>query len=360
MNNQKHNWQKLRDSELDWDIFRQRSRIIKSIRQFFESNGYLEIEAPLLTPYATMDNNIDSVKAALHDPSGQLTDYFLHTSPEHAMKKLLAGGAEKIFFLGKVFRDGEWTRLHNPEFTMLEWYRSGIDYHDIQDETEALICHVVQSILEEKSLTFGNETIDISNPWDRVTLSDLFKEGTGVDLQDCLQLPDMRQCVQSVDVHFEAEDDWESVFFRIFLERVEPGLGIPKPIFVRDYPACMGLMARRKPDDPDWVERVELYMGGLELANGYSELLDPEEQRQRFTSIKREKDAASESVFRLDEELLQALPSIKPCAAGMALGIDRLVMLLLDKTDIQDVLLFPAHAWLHDTKNSDDITLDET
>lgn len=353
MNNRKANWQKLYDGKLDWNIFEQRSRIIKAIRQFFDSNGYLEIEPPLLTPYATMDNNIDSVNATLHDPSKKRLDFYLHSSPEHAMKKLLAAGAEKIYYLGKVFRDGEWTQHHNPEFTMLEWYRTGINYTDIQDETEDLVKHIAASIGQEKAIQYSNDTVTLEGPWERMTLSDLFEERTESPLHECLQLSVIRKCADSLGIYFDKEDDWESVFFRIFLEKVEPGLGIPHPIFVRDYPVMMGLMAKRKSDDPEWVERVELYLGGLELANGYSELLDPTEQRDRFEIVKEIKSKQANKNFLLDDDLLDALPLIKSSAAGMALGVDRLTMLLLDKQDIRDVLLFPAHDWLSKPSNSD-------
>lgn len=336
----KANWKRLRDKELNWEIFRIRGRVLSAIREFFMDRDYLEIESPLLTPCPTLDANIHTISVSVKDHSGIPRPCFLHASPEHAMKKLIAAGAEKIFFLGKVFRDQEVSRLHNPEFTMLEWYQTDADYHAIQDTAEKLVCHVAKSLLDAIQVAFNGGILDLAPPWNRITLRRLFLERTGTDLSNCLDLSGIRKAAADNQVQLEKDDDWESGFFKIYLQKIEKDLGIPQPVFIEDYPLALGMMARPKPDDPDRAERTELYIGGLELANGYSELTDPEEQRRRFLEDLSKKEKTGQAV-KIDEELLDALRSGLPPTAGMALGVDRLIMLLASKQTIEDVLFFP-------------------
>ncbi len=340
------NWHRLSQKKLSWELFRIRSQILQRIRDFFNRRGFLEIDAPLLTPYPTLDNNIRSIDLDIRDFNGKSHRLFMHTSPEHAMKKLLAAGAEKIYFLGKVFRDGELTHLHNPEFTMLEWYHTDADYHDIQKDTEELIRFVSDPILSDQTMDYQNSRIDLSLPWECVTVRDLFLKHAAHDLEKSDRVEDLRESASILDISYQIEDDWETLFFRIFLEKIEPHLGYPKPTFVTDYPARLGLMARNKTDQPGWAERVELYIAGIELANGYSELTDPEEQKERFSHEQRKVQAATGKSCPLDEELIEALKMGFPPSAGMSIGVDRLVMLLSNKTHIQDVLLFPMHQWI--------------
>ena len=329
------------NKNIDWLLFQKRAAILRSIRSYFDSQGFLEVESPILTPYPTLDANILSMKSVLNlDHRHTL---FLHTSPEHTMKKLLAAGAGNIYYLGKVFRDGELTDLHNPEFTMAEWYRTDATYEDIIQDTQNLIVHVAQDVFGSTSFDYDEQPIDLSPAWDRTTLTDLFLEKTGISLPDCYDLSDFKKTAADHGFRVQSDDDWESLFFRIYLEKVEPGLGIPKPLFITDYPARMGLMARRKANDLERVERVELYIGGLELANGYTELLDPDEQKERFLEQLMKKEDAGFQEYRIDEELLEALPAIPSPTAGIALGVDRLIMLLTNKSDIWDVILFPLH-----------------
>jgi lysyl-tRNA synthetase class 2 len=339
---EKPNWKKLRDGEMDWDLFRLRSGILDFIRQFFLQRDYLEIEAPLLTPYPTLDSHIDSIPVQVGDGRHKYQRFFLHTSPEHSMKKLIAGGASRIFFMGKVFRDNELTNLHNPEFTMLEWYRSPADYCDIALETQDLICSIFKKFIPSSQCMYNGQELDLTPPWPRVRLKDLFMDKTGIPLENALTLETLQVFAKQMRYPCSDSDDWESLFFRIYLDKVEPGLGFPKPVFIMDYPHSLSLMARRKTGDPGWVERVELYIGGLEVANGYSELLDTTEQRSRFLRERalREKQGKT---LPLDNELLNALEVPLHPVAGIALGLDRLIMLLFNKKRIEDVILFPLH-----------------
>jgi len=342
----KSNWRKLHDQELDWTLFKIRAQIIQTIRTFFQSNDFLEVEAPLLTPYPTLDSNIHSIETTLCSNTGKKQSLYLHTSPEHSMKKLLAAGAERIFYLGKVFRDRELTRFHNPEFTMLEWYRTRATYEDIQKDTEQLVYYISQETFSKDHIDFQNDKIDLTPPWKRLTLNELFKHHLGIELDKNWDIAELRRVANTCNIHFEPDDAWDILFFRIFLEKIEPHLGFPRPTFVLDYPLQMGLMAKRKKDNPELVERVELYIGGMELANGYSELLDADEQRKRFEQEQFKKNADNDLHYPIDEELISALDMAIPPSSGIALGVDRLIMLFTNNTDIRDVLLFPVHQWL--------------
>jgi lysyl-tRNA synthetase class 2 len=337
----KPNWEKLRDGELDWEIFRFRAHMLQAARRFFEERDFLEIEPPFCVPHPTLDANIRSIPLTLETPERRIPAW-LHTSPEHAMKKLLAAGADRIVSFGKVFRQGEVTAMHNPEYTMIEWYRRDADYRDILADTEELVAFIAREAIGGQQIQFQGLDVDLSLPFDRKDIRTLFRDKAGIDLDAAKDDESFRREATQVGFPFSSDDDWESLFFKIFLDRIEPGLGSPKPVFVTDYPARMGLMAKTKPDDPRWVERAELYIAGVELANGYSELDDPVEQRTRFEADQRIKQTTEESA-PIDWELIRALESGIGRAAGMALGFDRLVMLLLDKPDIRDVILFPVH-----------------
>ena len=336
----KPNWQRLRDGQLDWDIFRFRDRVIRSTRNYFQTQGFIEIDAPLLTPYPTLDPNIESIPAPVRQPTGNRSTLFLHTSPEHALKKCLAAGADKVFFLGKVFRNGEQTSLHNPEFTLVEWYRTHADYSHIMEDSQNLIQAIMESLDLKKKGQYQEVPIDWAPPWPRVSLNTLFKEKTNIDLTKCSDLSSLQSQASRLGIRFDTDDDWESLFFKIYIERIEPGLGYPVPRFLVDYPSVFGLMAKEKAGEPGWVERCELYIGGLELANGYSELTDPNEQKKRFIQDQKRKQQSGLD-YPIDDELIEALESGIPPCAGIALGLDRLIMLFLDLPKIDQVMLFP-------------------
>ncbi|MBN1894646.1 EF-P lysine aminoacylase GenX [bacterium] len=336
------NWEKLKSGALDWGLFRFRAEILNGIRSHFRDEGFLEIEAPLLTPYPTLDANIRSIAVPVQDMEGRTFALFLHSSPEHAMKKLLAAGCGNIFYLGKVFRDGELTRMHHPEFTMAEWYRTGSGYGKIQTDVEELITGLAGRLLGTLKFDSAGHPVDLTPPWDRITMRDLFIKQTGIDLADCPETASLRKAAMRIGVHSDPADDWETLFFRIFLNRIESGLGLPKPVFVTEYPARLGLMAKKKENEEMWVERSELYISGMELANGYTELTDPKEQEIRFQA---DRDAAAARGYHLpvDDELIRALRNGLPACSGISLGVDRLVMLLTGIQNIEDVLLFPLH-----------------
>lgn len=297
-------------SERNWQLSRkqqrleQRARILQQVRAFFVGRGLLEVETPQRIPANAPELHIDAVVAGTA---------VLQTSPELAMKRLLAAGYPDIFQLCRVWRHGERGTRHLPEFTLLEWYRRDADYTVLMEDCEALLLHLVPS----GRLNWRGTTIDLTCPWPRLTVNEAFR----------------RHASCSVDEALIA-----GRFDEVLTVEVEPRLG-PAPVHLIDYPAPLAALARLKPGKPTVAERVELYLGGLELANGFSELTDPLEQRERFTADEAARRAAGKPPHVLPEPYLDDLAHLPACA-GMALGIDRLVMLLTDVADIGEVVAF--------------------
>jgi elongation factor P--(R)-beta-lysine ligase len=286
-----------------------RARIIQTIRRFLVDHAYLEVETPHRIPAPAPETHIDAV------PSGS---WFLHTSPELCMKRLLAAGYEKVFQICRVWREGERGSQHTPEFTLLEWYRSGSDYSDLMEECEEMIRNVASSIdLKGKVLSRGH-SLDLSSPWERISVSTAFLRYAKMSMRKALE---------------------SNLFDEQMVQEIEPRLGMEKPTFLYDYPAERGALARLKKDDPAIAERFELYMGGLEIANAFSELVDAEEQRRRFVQEQSLRQKMLKPIYPMPEKFLEELPAMPP-SAGIALGIDRLVMVLLDAPRIDDVLAF--------------------
>jgi lysyl-tRNA synthetase class 2 len=341
----KNRLEKLPSGRMDQGVLAARHILLREIRSFFDATGYLEIDSPLLTPWPTLDSNIHSVPVDIHSEIGKPHRLFLHTSPEYSMKKVLAAGAARIYFLGKVFRDGECTALHNPEFTMLEWYRVGAGYADLMDETESMIRGIAERMLGSIRIPFNGKTIDLSAPWKRISVCTLFSDKTGTALVPEAGTEALMKTADRLGVYYRPDEDWEVLFQRIFMEKLGPGLGETVPVFVTDYPLRLGLNAKPKPVDPQWTERVELYIGGLEIANGYTELTDAAEQERRFLADREKKKKETGEDLPVDKELIDAMKIGLPPCAGIALGVDRLLILMTNSPKIQDVLLFPFHQW---------------
>lgn len=309
------------------DITRSRHLLLKAARAFFHERGYLEVETPYLARTAPADPYIEPVEAF----AGKAGPFYLHTSPEMGMKKLLASGAGRIFQICKVFRVEEFEEHHSVEFTMLEWYAPGT-YEDAMEETRGL----VRSL--DIAVNGGTGSPYASGPWKTYRLADLFLEMTGIDP---LPLPREELAGSMVARGFEGlrdDDTWEDLFFKLLVQEIEPRLDEREktPYFMKDWPASLTAMAKKKNDFT--VERFELYMRGLEIANGYSELLDPAEQRLRMNRDNEERLALGKPPFPLDEDFLTALGHIPGPVAGVSIGIDRLLMALLDEKDIGRVL----------------------
>ncbi|MDQ2644363.1 MAG: EF-P lysine aminoacylase EpmA [Myxococcota bacterium] len=293
-----------------------RSRALSEARSYFAEQRFLEVETPLLVRAPGVDRNVEALRAA----SG-----YLITSPEHAMKRLLVGGVPRLFQLGRVFRRDESGALHEPEFTLLEWYRAFSDYRAILADTEALVSRVAKALSGRFELTSPDgRKIPVKPPFERVRVEDAFREHAGVR-----------------DVAKLAETD-EDRYFELLVGRVEPALARrDRPVFLSDYPLSQAALSRPCPADPRFAERFELYVGGVELSNGYGELTDPDEQRRRFVLERKRRRAEKRSVYPLDEAFLSALAEGMPPSSGNALGFDRLVALALGASRIQDVVAFP-------------------
>jgi elongation factor P--(R)-beta-lysine ligase len=327
------------------DIAQNRNKTLATIRAFFNNQDFLEVETPILTPSPGMEPHLTPFETELHHPnSDQKTPLYLNTSPELQMKKLLGAGFQKIYNITKVFRNGELGGdFHNPEFTMLEWYRQKANYQDLMTDCEQLICTLNQefNVRNPQKLSYQGQEIDLSTPWPRKSTQELFLEYCDIDLLFNQSSEELAKTASSKGYDVAGCQSWDDIYFKIFLNEIEANLPKDKPIFIYDYPASQAALARKSTETPFFAERFELYIAGIELSNAFSELIDPEEQHQRLQQEQEERRQMGKTVFPIDEEFLEALGKIdKPCA-GIALGLDRLIMLLTDQKSIKDVLLFP-------------------
>ena len=326
----------------------QRGCILDAVRGFFRQQGYVEVDTPALQISPGLEPHLSAFATGLHDPRDRrIATRYLHTSPEYAMKKLLVAGLPRIWQLAHVFRNGERSTTHHPEFSMLEWYRAGASYLDLMEECEALV-RACQEAAGVDALTWRGRTADARREWHRITVAEAFQQHCGIDLLATAPDPSrpdadrMAEAVRAIGIAPHAGDDWETLFFRIFLERIELLLGLGVPTILYDYPLSMAALSRRRLDDPRLAERFEVYVCGLELANAFGELTDPAEQRTRFLADQARKRDLYGEVYPIDEDFLAALEAGLPPCAGIALGFDRLVMLATGADDIEEVLWAPV------------------
>ena len=329
-------------------MLEKRGRILAAVRSFFADRGFVEVDTPALQVSPGLEPHLRAFATELHDPQqGQAALRYLHTSPEFAMKKLLVAGMPRIWQLAHVFRDGERSATHHPEFSMLEWYRTGASYRDLMEECAALV-RACQQAAGARVLTWRGHTADATREWQRISVAEAFQKYCGLDLlataPDPLH-PDadrLAAAASGIGISPHPGDDWETLFFRIFLDRIEPHLGLGVPTILYDYPLSMAALARRRPDDPRLAERFEVYICGLELANAFGELTDAAEQRARFLADQARKRQLYGQTYPIDEDFLDALEHGLPACAGIALGFDRLVMLATGAEDIEQVLWAPV------------------
>jgi lysyl-tRNA synthetase class 2 len=287
----------------------ERAQILQEIRLFFIKQGYLEVETPHRIPTPAPESHIDAVASGT---------WFLHTSPELCMKRMLAAGYEKIFQICRCWRDRERGSQHIPEFTLLEWYYSGSDYRMLMEECEALIQTVANAVGLGEKIIFRDHVIDLTKPWERISVREAFHRYAKASVTEALE---------------------RDSFDEIMVEDIEPRLGLSKPIFIYDYPAQRGALAQLKLEDQTVAERFELYMGGLELANGFSELINAEEQMRRFQQENENRRLLGKPIYPMPEKFLMEMENMPP-SAGIAMGIDRLVMVFLNVPSIDEVVAF--------------------
>ncbi|TYP00034.1 lysyl-tRNA synthetase class II [Geothermobacter ehrlichii] len=317
------------------ETFRKRSRIIALIRQFMVERDFLEVETPMMQPIA---GGATARPFITHHNTLKM-DLFLRIAPELYLKRLVVGGFERVFEINRNFRNEGISIQHNPEFTMMEFYQAYATYHDLMDLTEELICKLAREVCGSLKISYGGREVDLTPPWDRLTVREAICRYGEVDPE---VLEDHDRCLayaRSRGLEFEGPIGHGKLLTEIFDEVVEPHLW--NPTFITEYPTEVSPLSRKNDDNPDVVDRFELFVVGRELANAFSELNDPVDQRERFEKQLAEKEAGDEEAHAMDEDYIRALEYGLPPTAGEGIGIDRLVMLLTDSPSIRDVILFP-------------------
>ena len=318
------------------ETFVKRSKIISSIRRFLDDQGFMEVETPMLVsnaggaaarPFETHYNALDE-------------DVKLRISLELYLKRLIVGGLERVYEIGRVFRNEGLDTRHNPEFTLMELYQAYTDYNGMMDLTENMFRHVAQEVCGTTTVPYGEYMIDLGKPFERLTMIDAVKKYTGIDFDEVPDTAAAKKLADEKDVHYEdrhTKGDILNLFFEEFVEE-----HLVQPTFVMDHPVEISPLTKRKPDKPDYVERFELFITGREMCNAYSELNDPIDQRERFKAQEAALAAGDEEANTTDEDFMNALEIGMPPTGGIGYGIDRLVMLLTNSPAIRDVLLFPT------------------
>ena len=318
------------------DTFIKRSKIISTIRRFLDAQGFMEVETPMLVanaggaaarPFETHFNALDE-------------DFKLRISLELYLKRLIVGGLERVYEIGRVFRNEGLDTRHNPEFTLMELYQAYTDYHGMMDLTENMFRYVAQEVLGTTTITYNGVEMDLGKPFARITMVDAVKQYSGVDFKEIHTLEEARAAADAHHVEYEdrhKKGDILNLFFETFVEH-----HLVQPTFVMDHPIEISPLTKKKPDDPEYVERFEFFMNGWEMANAYSELNDPIDQRERFAAQEEQFAAGDEEANHTDEDFLNALEIGMPPTGGIGYGIDRMCMLLTDSAAIRDVLLFPT------------------
>ncbi|WP_271401729.1 lysine--tRNA ligase [Salinicoccus roseus] len=322
-------------SEDSKDTFIKRSRIIQEMRNYLNQRGFLEVETPMMhtiaggaqaRPFVTHHNALDM-------------ELFMRIAIELHLKRLIVGGLEKVYEIGRVFRNEGISTRHNPEFTMIELYEAYADFHDIMDLTEEMIAHIAEHVNGTTVVEYGGEQIDLTPRWKRVHIVDAIKEQTGVDFYEVKSDEEAHQLAKEHGIEVQDTMKYGHILNEFFEQKVEETL--VQPTFVYGHPIEISPLAKQNPDDPRFTDRFELFIVGREHANAFTELNDPVDQRQRFESQVAEKEAGNDEAHEMDEDFLESLEYGMPPTGGLGIGIDRLVMLLTDSASIRDVLLFP-------------------
>jgi lysyl-tRNA synthetase class 2 len=322
-------------NETTREVFRTRAKIIAAIRRYLDDNGFLEVDTPVLQPiyggaaarpFTTHHNQLDQ-------------ELFLRISFELYLKRLLVGGFERVYEIGRDFRNEGVSFKHNPEFTQLEFYEAYTDYHGMMRRVEEMVLAVALAVYGSPMIHYNGHEIDLTPPWRRVTMRDAILEATGVDIAAHPDAESLAQAMRDKGHRPEPNSPRGKLIDSLFSTHVEPTL--IAPTFITDYPVEISPLAKKKPDDPTTVERFEYFIGGLELGNAFSELNDPLDQRARFVALQDAVADADENSHPLDEDYLTALSYGLPPTGGFGTGIDRLAMLFTDNASIREVILFP-------------------
>ncbi|MCC7024921.1 MAG: lysine--tRNA ligase [Thermomicrobiales bacterium] len=317
-------------------VFQTRSRIVSSIRRFLDERGFIEVETPTLQPL--YGGAAARPFTTLHNALGQT--FYLRIAVELYLKRLIVGGFDRVYEITKSFRNEGIDRNHSPEFTMLEWYEAYSDYQQVMVEAEDLIRQVTVDVHGEPRFTWNGVEIDVSQPFARKTLREAIKDATGIDYVEHPDQASLLRAARAAGADIPADTVWPRIVDELLKQFVRPYL--IQPTFLLDYPVELSPLAKRKPEDPTHAERFQLYIGGGELANAFTELNDPLDQLSRFLDQQRDREAGDEEAMPIDEDYVNALMYGMPPTGGIGIGIDRLTMLLADQHNIRDVILFPA------------------
>lgn len=318
------------------DVFILRSKIIKAMRRYLDEQGFLEVETPTMhaiaggasaRPFITHHNALD-------------IDMYMRIALELHLKRLIVGGLERVYEIGRVFRNEGISTKHNPEFTMMELYMAYVDYHDIMDLTENMIASICKEVHGTTKITYQGTEIDLTPPWPRITMINAVRKYTGIDFNEIKNDEEARSKARSIGVEVTDDATMGSVLNELFEEKVEENL--IQPTFIIDYPIEISPLAKRKEDDPNFTYRFELFVTAREFGNAFSELNDPLDQKERFLKQMEERAKGDEEAHMMDEDYVRALEVGMPPTGGLGIGIDRLVMLLTDSPSIRDVILFPT------------------
>ncbi|MDO8451579.1 MAG: EF-P lysine aminoacylase EpmA [bacterium] len=345
-------WQKLRQNPELWQKYFVREKVLTAIRRFFFDRDFHEVETPYLTGSLPPESYLDVFETTLYSRDRIPARAFLPTSPEPFIKKLLVAGIGNCFALPKSFRNTEdKSSTHNPEFTILEWYRVDADYTDIMNDCEELLLFIHTYLLRSKKssdgslpttkLSYQGNVVDLSAPWERLTVAQAFERYARIDLFSHLAEQSMKKAATEKGYRMTDADTWETAFHQIFLNEVEPRLGHGKPTILCEYPASLAALSQKKQSDPRVSERFEFYIEGLELGDAYTELTDWREQLERFTDEAKERARLGKVEHPIDMDFIEALKVGLPRCGGIAVGVDRLIMLFSDVPDIADTLFFP-------------------
>ncbi len=324
-----------------------RFEILRAVREYFWTQGLMEIESPHIVASPGQEPNIEVMELAVRDDRARVFPGVLHTSPEYTMKKMLASGFDRIFYLGKVFRNHEsMSHTHHPEFTMAEWYRVGSSLEDIMDDTEQL-CRFVATRVSDRYPEFRVYTDRfLTESWKRISMRQLWLDILAIDLDTALTTQDLIACVREKGFVVSDAEQYEEVFYRIFLSEIEPVISSMGLVMIYEYPSAMASLSLLT-SDGRYARRVEAYIDGVELTNGFEELTDADEQERRFIFEQSERRMYGKKIYPIDHEFLEAVRNL-PNSAGISLGIDRLVMSLTGCKNIEDVLVLPMRKMYSD------------
>ena len=355
-----HNWQRLRSDDDFKAQLRLRATVTQVIRYFFVQQGFLEVDTPLLVENPGTEPYLDVFKTTLHSPDHSSKAGYLTTSPELHMKKLLAAGLGNMFQICKSFRNQEGlSDTHNPEFTILEWYRIQADYTDIMQDFEQLLLAISRQLSPESPeiLTYQGVSYNLAAPWERISIAGAFERYVGIDTETLLSESELIAVAAKKGYQVDDTTTWEQAFHQLLLNEIEPHLGKTGPTILYDYPASQAALSKRKTDDPRFAERFEVFMAGVELGNAFSELTDWQEQQTRMQADLAERARLGKELYDLDTQFIAALKQGMPETGGIAVGVDRLVMLFADAPSIKDTLALPVEDVfeLNPLHSSDDI-----